>query len=55
LRCQWEIENGIPNEMEVRQNAHLMATEQPFVWTKTADEILDKAARYAGETLRFHA
>jgi transposase len=28
---------------------------KPFVWTKTADEILDKVARYAGETLRSHA
>jgi len=27
---------------------------RPFVWTKTADEILDKIARYAGDTLRAH-
>ncbi len=27
---------------------------KPFVWTKTADEILDKVARYAAETLRAH-
>jgi len=31
------------------------AAPQPFVWTKTADEILDKVARYATETLRAHA
>jgi transposase len=28
---------------------------RPFLWTKTADEILDKVARYAGATLRAHA
>jgi transposase len=31
------------------------AAPQPFVWTKTADEILDKVARYAADTLRAHA
>jgi transposase len=31
------------------------AAPKPFVWTKTADEILDKVARYAGATLRAHA
>ena len=30
------------------------AAPAPFVWTKTADEILDKVARYAAETLRAH-
>lgn len=28
---------------------------KPFVWTKTADEILDKVARYSAETARLHA
>jgi transposase len=27
---------------------------KPFVWTKTADEILNKVARYAADTLRAH-
>lgn len=27
---------------------------KPFVWTKTADEILEKVARYAAETARLH-
>lgn len=27
---------------------------KPFVWTKTADEILQKVAKYAGETTRLH-
>jgi transposase len=31
------------------------AAPRPFVWTKTADQILDKIARYAGETLRSQA
>jgi transposase len=31
------------------------AAPKPFVWTKTADEILDKVARYAADTLRAHA
>jgi transposase len=31
------------------------AAPQPFVWTKTADDILDKVARYAAETVRAHA
>jgi transposase len=31
------------------------AAPQPFVWTKTADEILSKVARYAADTLRAHA
>jgi transposase len=31
------------------------AAPKPFVWTKTADEILDKVARYAADTLRGHA
>jgi transposase len=30
------------------------AAPKPFVWTKTADEILDKVARYAADTLRAH-
>jgi transposase len=30
------------------------AAPRPFVWTKTADEILDKVARYAAATLRAH-
>lgn len=28
---------------------------KPFVWTKTADEILEKVARFASETLQAHA
>jgi transposase len=28
---------------------------KPFVWTKTADQILEKVARYAADTLRAHA
>jgi len=31
------------------------AVPKPFVWTKTADQILDKVARYAADTLRAHA
>jgi len=31
------------------------AAPKPFVWTKTADAILDKVARYAAETLRAHS
>lgn len=31
------------------------AEPKPFVWTKTADEILNKVARYASETLKAHA
>ncbi len=31
------------------------AAPKPFVWTKTADEILNKIARYAADTLRAHA
>jgi hypothetical protein len=31
------------------------AAPKPFVWTTTADQILDKVARYADETLRSHA
>lgn len=30
------------------------SSPKPFVWTKTADEILDKVARYAADTLRAH-
>ena len=30
------------------------ADPKPFVWTKTADEILRKVARYAAETLKAH-
>lgn len=30
------------------------AVPKPFVWTKTADAILDKVARYAADTLRAH-
>lgn len=30
-------------------------TPKPFVWTKTADAILEKVARYAAETQRAHA
>ncbi len=29
-------------------------TPKPFIWTKTADEILEKVARYAAATLRAH-
>jgi len=31
------------------------AAPKPFVWTKTANEILDKVARYAADTLLAHA
>jgi transposase len=30
------------------------AEPRPFAWTKTADEILRKVARYAAETLKAH-
>ena len=30
------------------------ADPKPFVWTKTADEILRKVARYAAETVKAH-
>ena len=31
------------------------AAPKPFIWTKTADQILEKVARYAADTLRAHA
>ena len=31
------------------------SSPKPFVWTKTADEILEKVARYSSETVKLHA
>lgn len=62
---------GLLTERQIKRGAHTSvrqltdAIEQfiqvsnlapkPFVWTKTADVILDKVARFASETLRAHA
>ena len=61
---------GLLTERQIKRGAHTSvrqlqgaieeflrvsnAAPKPFVWTKTADEILDKVARYAGDTLRAH-
>ena len=61
---------GLLTERQIKRGAHTSvrqlqtaieeflqvsnAAPKPFVWTKTADEILDKVARYAAETLRAH-
>ena len=44
-----QLEAAIEQFLSVSNQA-----SRPFVWTKTADEILDKIARYAGDTLRAH-
>jgi transposase len=44
-----QLEAAINEFMKVSNRA-----PKPFVWTKTADEILEKVARYAAETLRAH-
>lgn len=45
-----QLQEAIEQFLEVSN-----AAPKPFVWTKTADQILDKVARYAAETLRAHA
>jgi transposase len=62
---------GLLTERQIKRGAHSSVRQlqeaieqflkvsntapQPFVWIKTADEILDKVARYAADTLRAHA
>jgi transposase len=62
---------GLLTERQIKRGAHTSvrqlqaaieeflqvsnAAPKPFVWTKTADQILDKVARYAAETLRAHS
>jgi transposase len=62
---------GLLTERQIKRGAHTSvrqlqgaieqflqtsnAAPKPFVWTKTADEILNKVARYAADTLRAHA
>jgi len=62
---------GLLTERQIKRGAHTSvrqlqraieeflqvsnAAPKPFVWTKTADAILDKVARYAAETLRAHS
>jgi transposase len=61
LLTQRQIKRGAHSSVRQLQEAIKQflnvsnAAPKPFVWTKTADEILDKIARYAGETLRAHA
>jgi transposase len=60
LLTQRQIKRGAHTSVAQLQGAieqFLAVSNQaprPFVWTKTADEILDKVARYAGETVRAH-
>ncbi len=44
-----QLQEAIHQYMNISNTA-----PQPFVWTKTADEILSKVARYAADTLRAH-
>lgn len=62
---------GLLTERQIKRGAHTSvrqlqraieaflqasnAAPKPFVWTKTADDILSKVARYAAETLQAHA
>ena len=45
-----QLQEAIERFLEVSNTA-----PRPFVWTKTAEEILGKVARYAADTLRAHA
>jgi len=44
-----ELESAIREFIEVHNE-----DPKPFVWTRTADQILDSIARYARRTLKFH-
>lgn len=62
---------GLLTERQIKRGAHTSvrqlqtaieeflqvsnAAPKPFVWTKTADAILEKVARFAAETLRAHS
>ena len=62
---------GLLTERQIKRGSHTSVTQlknaieefiqqsnhapKPFVWTKTADEILEKVARYAAGTLRAHS
>ena len=45
-----ELEAAIHEFLQVSNSS-----PKPFVWTKTADEILDKVARFAADTLKAHS
>lgn len=61
---------GLLTERQIKRGAHTSVRQlreaiesfietnnrdpKPFVWTKTADEILEKIARYASGTLQAH-
>jgi transposase len=61
---------GLLTERQIKRGAHTSVDQlqeaieeflkvsntnpKPFVWTKSADEILDKVGRYAAETLKAH-
>ena len=44
-----QLQDAIKDFIQVSNHA-----PKPFVWTKTADQILEKVARFASETLRAH-
>jgi len=49
FRSVKELETAIREYIDVHNEA-----PKPFVWTKTADQILDSIARYARRTLTSH-
>jgi hypothetical protein len=49
FRSVQELETAIRDYIDVHNEA-----PKPFVWTKTADQILDSIARYASRTLTSH-
>jgi len=51
------IDHAVPAELEADINAWIQAWNddpKPFVWTKTADEILDKMRRFGLRTQQVH-